>query len=110
MKTIETTKEYFDELGVRKAIKACNFEITIRETKDSDSGLIPINSILVNPYDKVVHLKEVCPVSNKFQLGSCACKRHDSERVFDFSIEEAAEDIRDVYGDDIAYHFKKIMS
>ncbi|MGM0439404.1 MAG: hypothetical protein ACQEP3_03170 [Patescibacteria group bacterium] len=109
MKTIETTKEFFNELGVRKAIKACNFEIPIQEKNNSDSSPTPINSILVNPYEKTVHLKERCPVSGNFNLGSCACKTHNSERVFDFSIEEAVEDIRNIYGDNIAHNFQSIM-
>ena len=110
MKKIADTKKTIYRLGPEKAIKACNYQLPIREVANRKNIIIPIELVVLNLHKRSVYLKERCPFSFRLGLGECKCAYHRIENIFHATLERVAGDLESVYGSSFAQEIEHIMN
>ncbi len=110
MKNIADTKKLIHKLGPEDAIKACNYQLPIREVANRKNIIIPIELVVLNLHKRSIYLKERCHFSSRLGLGECKCAYHRIENIFHATLERVAGDLESVYGSNFVQEIEYIMS
>lgn len=107
---IADTQKFIRELGPERAIKACNYQLPVKEIANKRCVIIPVELIVINPHRKLIYLKERCHFSSRLELGDCKCVYHRVEKIFRASLERVSGDLESVYGSGFVRDLEYIMS